>query len=65
MKNHPDDMVKENQQGVDLAEKEHYAFFMESTSIKYMTERHCDLQMYGGLLDDKGYGIAMRKSGFI
>lgn len=61
MEKHPEDMVKENQKGVEKAEKERYAFFMESTSIKYVTERHCDLQMYGNLLDDKGYGIAMKK----
>lgn len=35
---------------------------MESTSIEYLTERHCDVTQIGGLLDEKGYGIAMRKS---
>ncbi|CAH0558938.1 unnamed protein product [Brassicogethes aeneus] len=62
MKEHSEDMPLENNYGVDLAEKEQYAFFMESTSINYVTQRHCDLQMYGNLLDDKGYGIAMRKN---
>lgn len=55
-------MVKENKDGVDKAETEKYAFFMESTSIEYETERRCILTSYGGRLDEKGYGIAMRKS---
>lgn len=62
MEKHPEDMVNENKVGVTKAEKGYYAFFMESTSIDYETQRHCGLQQYGGLLDDKGYGIAMRKS---
>lgn len=44
---------------------ENYAFLMESTSIEYITERECDVTQVGGLLDDKGYGIAMRKSNTI
>ena len=36
-----------------------YAFFMESTSIAYLTERNCDLLKIGGNLDAKSYGIAL------
>lgn len=36
-----------------------YAFFMESSTIEYQVERHCELTQVGGLLDSKGYGIAM------
>ncbi|XP_074025580.1 glutamate receptor ionotropic, kainate 2 isoform X1 [Leptinotarsa decemlineata] len=63
MVEHPEN-VKENDEGVLRAEREdeHYAFFMESTSIEYATQRHCSLKQYGGLLDEKGYGIAMRKN---
>nr|UTN00859.1 ionotropic receptor [Semanotus bifasciatus] len=61
LKDHPEYEVRENDEGVKRAEEKLYAFFMESTSIEYNTERHCELQQYGGLLDDKGYGIAMRK----
>lgn len=61
MKDHPEDLVKENKDGVTLAESAIYAFFMESTSIEYETERRCNLTQYGKLLDNKGYGIAMRK----
>lgn len=35
---------------------------MESTSIEYLTERECDVTQIGGQLDEKGYGIAMRKN---
>lgn len=61
MEAHPEDMVGENRFGVAKAEEGHYAFFMEDTGIDYETQRHCTLQQYGTLLDDKGYGIAMRK----
>lgn len=64
MKKYEDDvMAAQNSDGVVRAESEdeHYAFFMESTSIEYETQRHCSLTQVGGLLDEKGYGIAMRK----
>lgn len=61
MQAHKDEMVNENKEGVALAEKGNYAFFMESTSIEYETQRKCDLKQVGDLLDNKGYGIAMRK----
>ena len=38
-----------------------YAYLMESASIEYIVERHCNLTQIGGLLDNKGYGIATRK----
>lgn len=44
------------------SEDENYAFLMESTSIEYMVERNCDVAQVGGLLDSKGYGIAMKQS---
>lgn len=56
-----EDMVKENTNGVELAIKTQYALFMENIAIDYETQRHCNLEMYGDLLDNKGYGIAMRK----
>ena len=50
-----------NQEGVDrvLHGSGQYAFLMESSSIEYVTERYCRLQQIGGLLDAKGYGIAL------
>ncbi|KAL1131739.1 hypothetical protein AAG570_011352, partial [Ranatra chinensis] len=57
----PSVFVKNNEEGVDrvLKGKRGYAFFMESTSIEYQVEQHCELTQVGGLLDSKGYGIAM------
>jgi hypothetical protein len=63
MKDHEDDvMVKDNNLGVVKAETKNYAFFMETTSIEYETQRRCSLTSVGNSLDEKGYGIAMRKS---
>ena len=54
-------MVASNQAGIDkvLQEQGTYAFFMESTTIEYQTERDCRLQQIGGKLDSKSYGIAL------
>ena len=35
---------------------------MESTTVEYIVERQCDLTQIGGLLDSKGYGIALPPS---
>lgn len=53
-----------NQDGVDKVSSE-FAFLMESTSIEYALMRNCDLKMLGEPLDEKGYGIAMKKSLYI
>jgi len=52
-----------NQAGIDRVRKEDglYAFFMEAAAIEYHIERKCDLKQLGGLLDSKGYGIALPK----
>ena len=54
-------MATSNQAGIDkvLQEQGTYAFFMESTTIEYQTERDCRLQQIGGKLDSKSYGIAL------
>jgi len=51
-----------NEQGRARVESGNYAFFMESTSIEYIVERNCNLTQIGGLLDSKGYGIALAKN---
>nr|AVH87300.1 ionotropic receptor 12 [Holotrichia parallela]AVH87311.1 ionotropic receptor 23 [Holotrichia parallela] len=61
VENEKDVMMGDNKGGVLRAEGEAYAFFMESVSIEYETQRHCNLSNVGDLLDEKGYGIAMRK----
>ncbi|CAG9865359.1 unnamed protein product [Phyllotreta striolata] len=61
MVHHPELMLDDNDQAVKKVQNENYAFLMESTTIEYVIERHCTLAQVGGLLDDKGYGIAMKK----
>ncbi|KAJ9588777.1 hypothetical protein L9F63_017936 [Diploptera punctata] len=55
-------LTSSNEQGLDWVKHKNYAYFMESTSIEYFTERHCEVAQVGDLLDAKGYGIAMRKN---
>ncbi|XP_055852904.1 glutamate receptor ionotropic, kainate 2-like [Episyrphus balteatus] len=62
MKENPEYMTTTNNEGVERVENENYAFFMESTTIEYVVERKCTLAQVGQLLDEKGYGIAMRKN---
>ncbi|XP_063534435.1 glutamate receptor ionotropic, kainate 2-like isoform X1 [Cydia strobilella] len=64
MDEHPEYQTSTNDEGLARAKstEENYAFLMESTSIEYMVERNCDVAQVGGLLDSKGYGIAMKKN---
>ena len=55
-------LTDSNEEGKDKVLKGGYAFFMESSTIEYLKERECKLFQVNGLLDQKGYGIAMRKS---
>ncbi|CAH1993009.1 unnamed protein product [Acanthoscelides obtectus] len=57
----PSVFTSTNHEGVErvVKGKGGYAFLMESTSIEYVIERNCELTQVGGLLDSKGYGIAM------
>ncbi|XP_011872400.1 PREDICTED: glutamate receptor ionotropic, kainate 2-like isoform X2 [Vollenhovia emeryi] len=59
--NKKDVLVPDNKAGLHKAIDEEYAFLMESASIEYEIERYCDVTQIGGLLDEKGYGIAMKK----
>nr|AWT23251.1 IR22 [Hycleus cichorii] len=55
-------LVNNSIDGVIKAEEENYAFFMEITSIEYEIQRRCNLTAVGDLLDEKSYGIAMKKN---
>merc|ERR1712142_1038128 len=59
----PSVYVNSNSEGIDRVRKEDgmYAFFMEAAAIEYHVERKCSLKQLGGLLDSKGYGIALPK----
>jgi glutamate receptor, ionotropic, invertebrate len=54
--------TKSSKEGIERVEKGNYAFLMEAASIEYIVERRCNLTQIGGLLDSKGYGIAVKKS---
>lgn len=60
----PSAFTASNVEGVERVVKGrgNYAFLMESTSIEYVIERNCELTQVGGMLDSKGYGIAMPPS---
>lgn len=62
MMQHPELLPSDNNQGLLWAQTRNYAYLMESSSIEYLIERNCDVTQVGNPLDDKGYGIAMRKS---
>lgn len=64
MERHPELNPADNDIGVEMANNpdNNYAFLMESSSIEYVIERKCGITQIGGMLDDKGYGIAMKKS---
>ncbi|XP_017890631.2 glutamate receptor ionotropic, kainate 2-like [Ceratina calcarata] len=59
--NAKDVLTQTNDEGLEKVLKEDYAFLMESSSIEYIVERYCNVTQIGGLLDAKGYGIAMKK----
>ncbi|CAL8109951.1 unnamed protein product [Orchesella dallaii] len=62
----PDPLEDRTPDGVERVKKSNgtYAFFMESTSIEYAmaNDEECRLTQVGGLLDSKGYGVALRKN---
>ncbi|XP_043256506.1 glutamate receptor ionotropic, kainate 2-like [Colletes gigas] len=59
----PSVFTKSNDEGVERVLKKYdYAFLMESTTIEYRMERNCDLDKVGGLIDNKGYGIALPRN---
>lgn len=60
----PSVFTADNNEGVERVKKGkgNYAYLMESTSIEYVIERNCGLTQFGGMLDSKGYGIAMPPS---
>ncbi|XP_039303724.1 glutamate receptor ionotropic, kainate 2 isoform X1 [Solenopsis invicta] len=58
-----DVLVTESNDGIArVASEDNYAFLMESVSIEYEVERNCNITQVGGLLDEKGYGIGMKKN---
>ena len=67
MKKFKDGFKANNPEGIEQvieSEGGKYAFFMESTIIEYYVERSCSLAQVGGFLDNKGYGIALKKRNY-
>ncbi|XP_076630847.1 glutamate receptor ionotropic, kainate 2 isoform X2 [Colletes latitarsis] len=63
MEARPSVFTKSNDEGVERVLKKYdYAFLMESTTIEYRMERNCELDKVGGLIDNKGYGIALPRN---
>lgn len=62
MLENPTLMFTSNEKGLERAKKGKYAFLMESSTIEYITQRNCEVVQVGEKLDEKGYGIAMKKS---
>ncbi len=68
MEKNPEVFVSEYDEGYKRVIDGDYAFLMESvcviktklkqTMLDYMVQRDCNLTQIGGLLDNKGYGIA-------
>ncbi|TGZ31937.1 Glutamate receptor, ionotropic kainate 2 [Temnothorax longispinosus] len=54
----PSVFVSTYEEGIQRVLQGDYAFLMESTMIDYIVQRDCNLTQIGGLLDNKGYGIA-------
>lgn len=53
--------VESSKAGIERVKNSDYAFIAESTTIDYQVQRNCELQQVGGLLDNKGYGLAFPK----
>lgn len=59
---HPKNLMDDNEKGVEKAAEGKYAFLMESSTIEYQIERNCKITQVGLPLDEKSYGVAMKKS---
>ncbi|PAV89574.1 hypothetical protein WR25_01791 [Diploscapter pachys] len=57
----PPVFVNSSKEGIARVKSGNYAYMMESSMLEYHMERDCQLQRIGGLLDSKGYGIALPK----
>ncbi|XP_029168161.1 glutamate receptor ionotropic, kainate 2-like [Nylanderia fulva] len=60
----PSVFVNGTREGVDrvLKGKRQYAYLIESTTLEYEMERNCEIEKIGGLIDNKGYGIALPRN---
>lgn len=59
--NAPSTFVSSYEEGIRRAKEENYAFIMESASTEYITERDCDLQRVGHVIDYQLLGVMFPK----
>ncbi|KAI6226194.1 Glutamate receptor and Ionotropic glutamate receptor domain containing protein [Aphelenchoides fujianensis] len=57
----PTVFVNSSKEGIARVKGGNYAYLMESTMIDYYKGSDCSLETIGGLLDSKGYGVAVPK----
>ncbi|CAD5211404.1 unnamed protein product [Bursaphelenchus okinawaensis] len=57
----PTVFVNSSKEGIARVKAGSYAYMMESIMIEYQKGQDCDLETIGGLLDSKGYGVAVPK----
>jgi hypothetical protein len=57
----PTVFVNNSKEGIARVLAGNYAYLMESTMIEFYKGHDCHLQTIGGLLDSKGYGLALPK----
>lgn len=53
--------VPSYKEGVERVLEGNYAFLCESSMLDWLVQRDCNLTQIGGLVDNKGYGIATPK----
>ncbi|KAI1711988.1 ligand-gated ion channel domain-containing protein [Ditylenchus destructor] len=58
---HPTVFVNSSKEGIARVKKGNYAYMMESSMLEFYMGSDCNLQTVGGLLDSKGYGVALPK----
>ena len=58
MSQHSDIFVNSTAEGAERVRKGGYAYLVESTTNDYLKSQFCELTQIGGVIDDKGYGIA-------
>uniref|UniRef100_A0AC34F2M7 Ionotropic glutamate receptor C-terminal domain-containing protein n=1 Tax=Panagrolaimus sp. ES5 TaxID=591445 RepID=A0AC34F2M7_9BILA len=53
--------VNSSKEAITRVKAGNYAYMMESSMLEYYMKTECSLQTVGGLLDSKGYGVALPK----
>lgn len=59
--NLPTVFVNSSKEGIARVKTGNYAYLMESSMLEFHMSNDCELTTVGGLLDSKGYGIALPK----